>query len=230
MGTPKFYRDHAFSTNGSAVAIAVKLAGEDTHSGVLYLDEDDQACVLHLAFHAELLKEFLPDDWTGSVWAVPVILPERAEAVAALCDLLARVHKSRGLPYALRYAEGAFDIGTGELQLGPGCVGFTCSTFIMGVFRSCRITLLRHGEWRERCGDSARQALLVAMLEHRRRNHGTVSAEHIEAVRTEIGCVRFSPLDVAAAATSDQLPIGFEEAVDTGLTLRGMLLSAAGAQ
>ena len=209
--------EHApFGASGLPIAVALVRTPDDTHSGIFFIDDDDNPACIHLAFHARLMLERPGDDgWQAGVWASPPVEPERAEHLAALCGLIARTHARRGLPYALRYLEGAFEMASGAVRLGPGCVGFTCSTFVLSVFRSDNILLLRQEEWTERGGDRLRQERLSEMLTRYKERFAIPSA-HIDRVRTEIGCVRFSPVDVMVAATASTIPISFEEAQTRG--------------
>lgn len=216
--------ERAFAESGHAVGVAVERTEDDTHSAVFFLDEDDEPKALHLEFHARLKVNGM-SRWEACVWSSPAIPPERADALAALCDLIARRHGPAGLDYALRYNEGRFDLGTGELILGPGCCGLTCSTFVLAVFRSGGFELLRQREWKERPGDRARQESLVAMLLKHQDWLG-IPQEHIERVRGEIGCVRFSPADVVSASSAE-IPAGFEEVIEINKGLMTMLPPAA---
>lgn len=193
------------------IGVGVFPTGGDAHAGVFFLDEDDQPRVLHLAFHASLEFDELDEDWQRGVWAAPAIPRERAEAIGALCDRVHRRHKDQGLSYALKYLAGTFEIGTGEVRLGPSCCGFTCSTFVLALFRSAGVTLLRQEEWRARSGDRERQQRLVALLRRHHKSLG-IADDHIQRVEDEVGCVRFSPVDVVAGA-SLPLPAGFDDVV-----------------
>jgi hypothetical protein len=218
MGSMRRQEKTAFTASDGNVAIAVMRSGSDYHSGLFFINEDDEARALHLAFHSKLCLDRLETEWQISWWAVPEILPERAGAIAALCNLVWKKNGPNGLPYALKYLEGSFNIGTGEIQLGPGLNGFTCSTFVMALFRSSKVQLLEQDQWKQRVDDVERQKRLVCLLK-RKQKQGECSEEHVKAVESEIGCVRFSPLDIQAAAVSDRLPIGFNDAETIGAKL-----------
>lgn len=206
-----------FQAQDKPLGVAIVRTPDDTHSLLFYFDEDDEPSVLHLALHHLLLKENDWVTWTKAIWAAPPIPAERAEALAALCDLIVRAHAKNGLPYALRYFEGTFDTGSGQIDLGPGCIGLTCSTFVVAVFKSVKIELVRQDEWKEREGDCERQKKIVAMLRGLAdRPDWDIDQEHIEAVESEIGCIRFRPSDAVAAASSTEIPIGFDEATKRG--------------
>lgn len=207
-----------FRQNGG-LAVATVRAHEDAHSGIFYFDQDDEPKVLHLAFHHRLECTADWTSWMGAIWAEPPIPKERVDAIGALCDLIARMHTNKGLAYALRFVNSSFDTRTGALNLGPGCSGLTCSTFVMAVFKSGAVQLLQEEQWQLREGDKGRQQSLVDMLAR-----FGASTEHVDRVKGEIGCVRFRPTDVGGAAGGVALPVGFEEATQLGEILWSMLL------
>ncbi len=192
-----------------------------SHAGILCPDEKDRAVVLHLAWHHVLQQDDLDADlWSKAVWAAPNWESETAEALAAVCRLVWENHKDRGLPYAFRYVDGTFNVATGQLVLGNDGVGFTCSTFVLGVLKARRVNLLRQEEWQVREGDVENQQDAVRLL---RSNGARATQAHIERVESEIGCVRFRPSDVVAGAAGNELPVGFDDAVAVGTQAENLL-------
>jgi hypothetical protein len=204
-----------FDVERSEVAIAITPAESDYHSGLFFVNEHDEATVLHFAFHSDLRSESLENCLIAWWWAEPRILPERAKAISALCNLVWKRYGRNGLPYAFKYLNGCFHTGSGIFDLGPNCNGLTCSTFVLAMFLSCRIKLIKEEEWLQRDGDKARQEAIVAIL-RKKHQEKKCSEEHLKTVENEIGCVRFSPLDVMAAAIWCVPPIGFNDAVENG--------------
>ena len=149
--------------------------------------------------------------------------------IVQLCRLLIRKY-AKGkdpLAYALRYDGGRFDPGTGCFLSESGH-GLTCATFVLAVFKSHGVDLLRTDQWRERDEDKKWQQWILDELGDAR----YATPEHIRAVEREIklGCARFRPQEVAAAGTAetpDALPISFEDAARLGELLVDTLLARA---
>lgn len=122
-----------------------------------------------------------------------------------MCRRVWMRHKQRGLRYGFRYDRSRFE-STGELRLGSDEVGLTCATFLLAVFRSVGVELLRLDEWPERAEDEKRWTALLAMLESQ-----GVDAAHLKALRGQTNARRYRP-DEVAAGSSVTPPCGFDEA------------------
>jgi len=169
------------------------------HIGILFPSEDGATTrvrLIHLAWHC-LLKEDSPEMAAYSWLELP--LPEElSPMIVQLCRLLIRKY-AKGkdpLAYALRYDGGRFDPGTGCFLSESGH-GLTCATFVLAVFKSHGVDLLRTDQWRERDEDKKWQQWILDELGDAR----YATPEHIRAVEREIklGCARFRPQEVAAA-------------------------------
>lgn len=177
------------------------------HCGVLFTS-GGKAEFLHLASHKVLLRQDVPSRSTlRYAWVAPPLARERCLAVAALCRRIWKRHEEHGLPYGLRYDATTFT-QTGELRLGHDEVGLTCATFVLAVFRSGGIELLRCAEWVERPDDIDRQRALVAML----RDDPSVPPSHVDAIDREVRSLRYRPTEVAAACEVLTLPCSFADA------------------
>jgi|SRR5580704_6915066 hypothetical protein len=199
------------------VALFIKAVdAAQRHIGILYKDPDDAGAVtreLDLRWHHVLGSRAVRVE-SSYFWAAPSMEPEIAFVIAKLCARIATRYgeRGRGIAYALRYAGGRFDAGTGVFMSASGR-GLTCATFVMAVFASRGIDLLRWAEWPEREDDRVWQQHIV---EHLRRTGA--GEEHVEAVNDEAtrGCARFRPEEVAAAGTARALPVGFADAERAG--------------
>jgi hypothetical protein len=200
------------------VAVAICRTGHgNTHTGVVYRDFDGRLLLFHQAWQHETRNEPLDGartDLGGSFLCVsPDIDRDRARNLAALCELIAATGEP--IAYALRDdPEALFDEHTGRLTL-PNGKGLSCSTFVLALFRSARLPLVDTTDWpTDRPGDRAFQELLVHILEHT-----GASPDHVAAVRTEIGCARIRPEEVAGAALFSALPVRHPGAEAAGLVL-----------
>lgn len=205
----------SFSEGGPfAIGVAigrVNAPPHNTHAGVIYKDGDGLR-MIHLGWHHQLHdSEWKPGGNYASV--VPNIAPERANAVAALCRLIRRKHPR--IPYAFRLVEDVrFDAMTGDIILSRGALGLNCSSFVLIVFLQTGIRLIRLETWEERPEDRAWQHYLLEILIRTK-----APEPHVEAVRSEVGCARIRPEEVAGACLEDDLPASFQQCRDNGVAI-----------
>lgn len=195
-------------TNVVYAAIAIKAVNQrQRHIGVLHREDDSpDVNLLHLAWHHDLRNHTPGPTY---LWIDPDVHPRRMRQVAAMCRKVWRANTGT-LPYALSAPNGCFDQSSGEFLLGPTRHGLTCASFVLAVFESVGIRLVRYEDWpSSRPGDREWQEWVISELE---RSDPPVSREHIEAVKNEVGGIRFRPEDVASAGTTSPLPADFATA------------------
>jgi hypothetical protein len=189
----------------SHVAVAIgRVTSEphNTHTGVVYRDLDGSLWMLHLGWHYMLLNWRYDGKYAC---VVPKIEPERARIVAGLCRTIWR--RRPKIAYSLRLdVHARFRAATGDVVLTKNGNGLNCSNFVLVVFLTTGISLIDFATWRQRAEDADWHRYLVQQLEE----HGA-SGEHIEAVRSEIGCARVRPEETAGASIEDALPATFEQ-------------------
>ncbi|WP_437942733.1 hypothetical protein [Sorangium sp. So ce341] len=195
-----------------AFAIGIPHSPEQRHIGILYKEEsgsETRTRMIHLAWHHDVRSEEPKDKY---MWVQPSIHPTRARVLARLCKLLADKYRGRrpSIAYALRYEGGKFEPKSGNF-LTETERGLTCATFVLAVFATRGVPLLRAEEWPPRQDDEVWQRAVVEIL----RSTGA-EAEHVAAVEQEVGCARFRPEEVAAAGTSPDLPAPFGYASRVG--------------
>lgn len=108
------------------------------------------------------------------------------------------------IPYGFAFDEHCFgDDG----QYRPMAVGkgLTCATFIIAVFHSAGLPILRTDTWRARPEDAQWQSAILRILE------GWATAEHVAAADSYIGHFRYRPQEVAAAAMQAPPPLTFDD-------------------
>jgi len=181
------------------IGIAIHQHGE--HIGLLYrVTVEKPAVMLHLAWHNRLCSDSPSADYV--LWVDPSIPKERAKAVAAFCRRIWKKNGANGVPYGFSQPNRFFD-HTGTVLKGPAKVGLTCATFVLAVFETAGLTLVQYETWPQPADeDVVRQGELAKRLDENQH----VPREHIRAIRNEIGNIRYRPLEVAGAATSDSLP------------------------
>ena len=210
------------------IAVGICHTGESTHTGIVHRDPDGAVRFLHQGFHYCTRNEPVGDsvaEFNGLfLFVVPNLEADRARNVAGLCRLIARRltdNNLPGFPYSLRLDDEArFDEHTGLLALANG-VGLSCSTFVILVFRSARIRFIDFDNWRIRDGDIDAQRRLVGILEGWQAE-GRASRDHVDAVRSEIGCVRARPEEVAGICATE-LPGRFDVAQRAGVAVLAAL-------
>jgi hypothetical protein len=177
------------------------------HVGILHRDEStNEVRMLHLAWHHNL-RNSLPK--TSYAWIIPPIPARRARQVAASCRKVNRANPA-GIPYAFSPASDCFDADTGGFLIGPQRYGLTCASFVLGVFHIAGVSLIQYGTWpASRDGDKEWQQQIIAQL-----TEDGASQEHIHAVESEVGAVRYRPEEVAGAGAANSLPVAFAEAAE----------------
>jgi hypothetical protein len=190
---------------GVAVAIA-ELGDDQRHLGLLHRDaEAGPVLMLDLQWHHRLRNDPPSDDF---LWIDPAVHSRRLAQVADICRLIWRANQKDGIPYGFSSPTDCFDDETGAYLFGPTALGLTCATFVLAVFHRAGLPLVVYESWpTERPGDRPWQEKIVQLLERT-----GAATEHVAAVRSEIGSVRFRPEEVAGAATCTTLPALFDQA------------------
>jgi hypothetical protein len=192
-------------------AIAVRsVDSKQRHIGVLHREDgSSEVMLLHLAWHHDL-RDQLPGP--NYLWIDTPISGQRLRQVAAICRKVWRSNQ-RAVPYAFSAPNDCFDHVTGRFLLGPTRYGLTCVSFVLAVFEAAGLRLIQYEAWRARVEDREWQEMIVQHLET---GNPPASADHIAAVRTEIGSARYRPEEVAGAATMSQIPVDFQTACQLG--------------
>lgn len=202
------------------VAVAV-LPDNLDHTGIVYLNADEQFMFLHLAFHCDLRHESVRESYR---WVLPSakIHPVRLAHVAEMCERVWCRNQVHGLPYGFRYDMSSFR-RDGTMDLGLSERGFTCATFVLAVFRTVGVELLQRAEWRARPEDQERFEKLLKLLQ----NHCSDEV-HVNAVRAETTSIRYQPLEVAGGSRHAPLA-SFANASESATQIRNALASSKSA-
>jgi hypothetical protein len=174
----------------------------------LFVETDGRESVLNLGW-----KDRLTKDWKWMrLWASPDVEPERLVSVAGKCRLTwESFTKRRTFPYGLTWLQSVIDPMTGEPRITPGAKGLSCATFILAMFLSVGIELVREDEWPVRQDDDRK------WLEGLRCVSWSSSEMH-EQLKGEIdaGCKRIQPQEVIGACACAALPARFSESTKAG--------------
>ncbi len=171
------------------------------HVGILHkLGDNSSVELLHLAWHRDLRNGPPSEKYH---WVAPQIPSPRLRQVAARCRQIFRANPD-SIPYAFSPSNDCFDETTGQFLLGPTRCGLTCATFVVAVFRSTGVDVLKPETWPVGLPeDLAWQDFVLHALEN---CNTPASQEHIDSVRNERGGIRIRPEHVAAAVTISPQP------------------------
>ncbi len=209
-----FSQDSHPLTELEHAGIAVcRLRNGGRHAGVLYRSEGtSDVILLHLAWHHDLRNETPSQSY---FWLRPAVPQRRLRQVAAMCRMVWRANGNGGIPYAFDPPNDSFNSQTGGILLGPTRHGLTCATFVLAIFEAAGLCIATYDSWPiDRKGDRDWQKWVIEQLET---SNPPAANEHIEAVRSQIGCARFRPEEVAGAALGSPLPASFDVASKNGL-------------
>lgn len=194
----------------SYLGIAIRRFTEapQLHVGLLFsAAENEPPELLHLRTHLDLRNELPSNDY---FWAQVELDDLNLRNLAQYCKLIAS--KKNKVPYGFTYNGQHFDVSGEYRHQGLG-YGLTCATFVMAVFETWKIRLLKTEEWQQHPEDLAWQAQMVAHLMER---FGALVAQNVNA---HIGNTRFRPEQAAAGAMRRSRPLGFDEARALGMRI-----------
>jgi len=205
--------------------IAVLAAKRDgnSHSGIFFLDENDDPKVIDQGWHEHTSHRPFNDTMNYFQGCLVLALPDlpaiREGLLRGVCRKIARLIDTdqMNIPYALKVSPRArFNFFTGRLELADGN-GLTCCGFTTLVFRSVKIELIDFDDWPTRESDKERYGKIVEDM----RATG-VPDEHIKKVQTEVNSLRASPEEVAGAVLCD-VPANSNTAIPAGEYVSGEL-------
>lgn len=195
-------RDDPAAIPGVAVACSAR---PQEHAGIVY-----QSAGLTRVLHFCGPRKLSDDDITDVpyfLWVVPGLRPKQIPQVARLCALVAtnRAKIQGQIEYGYEYNEASiFSVFNGSFSAAAGTTGLTCATFVLAIFRSCGVRLLKTNQWKR---DTA-----IAQQIRTANDIGRYYPAEASNLRKEIGARRFSPPEVAGAGLYERMPIGIKHA------------------
>lgn len=186
------------------VGLAIQpVEGGNLHSGLLYRLAGREPRILHLAFHHRLEDDVAAEPFRWSQLGLDednkIVLAVLLSRIAAADQPISYGFDARGI---------CFDPTSGNILPSPPGKGLTCATFIVAVLQTYGHILIDSASWPERDEDKNWQEWILRILER----HAT--AEHVEAVRQDVGAARFRPDEIVAAGNlpESDWPVAFDEA------------------
>jgi len=210
-------KDHPFNeVRDLGIALRTIQGERQIHIGLLYKLEAKDTQLLNLRHHLDLKNELPSDQYR---WLQVNLDEINRRTLVALCRLIA--NKSKNIPFGFTYT-GVYFTHSGDYISQDFGHGLTCATFVMAVFATYSIPILRIEEWQRRPNDLIWQTGQVNIIEAR---YGSFVAA---AIADHIGNPRFLPEEVAAGSVSANRPLGFNEAEPLGRRIRRDLIRSYG--
>jgi hypothetical protein len=194
---------HFNEVNDLGIALRTFRGEAQIHIGLLYKIDNAAALMLHLRWHFDVKNDAPTDEYR---W-IQIDLDEiNRRNLAGLCRLIAS--RADKIPYGLNYNGLYFSAGGEYLSRARG-EGLTCATFVMAVFETYKIPILKLGEWSIRPEDIWWQLGQVQRMEQ---TYPLVAP----AMKEFVGQARFRPPDATAGAISAKRPLGIKDAEKLG--------------
>lgn len=206
-------------------SLAIAIAGSEVtgserfrHLGIFFRPNGGDLRLMHMGWHfGNILKNDIPDPeycWVPCKNINPVVL----DNIADWLDMIWRKNGPEFIYSILEYEENPFD-DSGKLVKKDLGYGFTCSSFVLGMFEyAAQIRLVNRGSWESRQEDLAwKRAAIKYQIDE--------TGDHIAAQEENIDIAfRYRPEEVAgSAAAYVDTPIEFDQAVKLGqCVLEGM--------
>ncbi len=198
-------------------AIAVGYFGDFTHSSIIYKWGD---LIKTLDFYVGKIRSHLSygdlghNDFIFVKYNKDSITDDFAIQVPSLCELV--IEKNSLLNFGITYNNSKFD-NQGNLIMQQGDFGLTCSTFILSIFESVGINLIDYSTWQDRKEDMDWQKnILDFFIEKNTADPIKYPTEIVDHIKSNIGCFRFRPEEVASSTSGEIIPSNFEFCSDFG--------------
>jgi hypothetical protein len=183
-----------------------------THAGVAYRDTGGTLRLLHFATHLRLFDEHCNGQFA---YSRPSMKIEDLDYLAGFCARVYRANRAGKLPYSFEFdVDLLFDSNSGLITSDHGR-GFTCSTFVVALFRSAGHNLVESITWPNRASeaDVASRRQVITAWRDSGRPEFIARANEIEPT---IHTMRISPQQVSGACLYKATPVGFRCATATG--------------
>ena len=176
------------------IVVSLNRSVQLSHCGVAY-NIHDTLRILHLATHKDIRVD---DDWGHFlVWVKPNIPTIFQEAMIPFFEVIENKIKAGAyhVPYGFKYENYSSFDRNGDLTLGKGSKGLSCSTYVITLFHSLGIDLVDIQNWPSRKEDLPWYAFIIDIFA----NNG-MSNDFIEGLKKEIGVPRFRPEETAVSS------------------------------
>lgn len=198
-----------------ALAI-VRRSQNQNHCAICYKDGNGDAWLMHLAWHYRLHSDYFPLHYQ---WSEVKRHKSILKHLAVICELIRT--QNDPMPYGFDRTGIKFDPNTGKATIPSGGKGLTCATFIITVFETQLLTLLKEEEWPSDANVEWQNAMLAEL-----ELTSDVDEAYVKAVSEHVGHVRrFSPEEVVGSAAEAAWPVGYQRATKAAQKILSKLRS-----
>lgn len=199
-------------TLDKVAALAIRRNSDGTfHSGIFYCDEDT-SLLLHLKGDEDLAVDVIADPYQ---FAEPGLDSSVRKTLAGFCKVIA--NEKPLIPFGIEAGNIGFGSDGSLINLETG-KGLTCATFIVAVFESLMIPLIKKTEWPFLKDIDWQQQSLAY---HFRGFKSLLTRAKV--AYQFLGSPRFRPSEVVGASSKLNRPIGFVEAKLVGAKIERTL-------
>ncbi len=195
----------------SRFAVGITWHGRNLHAVAIFRASDGQLKLLEMGPGglASQDMEQLRDHTSLHAWAVPHFDDIVLMNIAAYCEAVCLAWPT--LEYGFRFA-------IPEVGMIPtdGCVGFTCSSLVLGLLHGAAAILINYSTWQQRADDGAFHASVYRYLVKERDNIH-ISQSTLDANQQDVNCLRYRPQEVVAASMLSNPPNDFDPVASLGV-------------
>lgn len=175
-----------------AVAIKKTSAGLN-HTGMLYKrNSREKTKLFHLEWHHKLTNENA-EEKIGYCWGESDLCDAVKRRIIGQIINILRHKDNPPVQYGFSRHGLSFDEKGYYIKTLAG-EGLTCATFVLDIFKSVGIPILKEDGWPTRDEDQEWKEFIVSELE----KTPNIEEDHIEALKQSENIVRFRPEEVAA--------------------------------
>ena len=165
-----------------------------SHCGVAY-NIHHKLKIIHLATHKDVRVD---DEWGHFlIWVKPKMPAMLQESLIPFFEVIESKINAGAyhIPYGFKYENFSSFDGNGDLVLGTGSKGLSCSTYVITLFHSIGIDLVDIGNWPSRPEDLPWYYEIIQLFA----NNG-MKSEFLNNLIKEIGAPRFRPEETAVSS------------------------------
>jgi hypothetical protein len=207
------------------VHVAIGISEMGSHVGIFYrLTKSGPVSIIHLAWDHYLKNEPAnTDEFPTYFWVALNVGPIRAKHLAYHCWDTFEANP-KGIPYNFTDEFACFKDHVFIRSVSHA--GLTCASFVVAVLADAGLMLITRTGWVQRSDDVLFFRWAIKGLRGELR--GIPAARHpsdvaVAEAAAAAGAIRYRPMEVAGAATSDHCPVSFPEAVNLGEILQSLL-------
>lgn len=165
-----------------------------SHCGVAY-NIQNTLKIIHLATHKDVRVD---EDWGHFlIWVKPKMPAIVQDTLIPFFEVIESKINAGAyhIPYGFKYENYSSFDRNGDLTLGKGSKGLSCSTYVITLFHSIGIDLVDIENWPSRKEDLPWYSFIIGIF-----TSGGMKSELLENLKKEIGAPRFRPEETAVSS------------------------------